>query len=166
MRVLYRSMVLSTLVVASALAAACGQKDSNRDAFKNTDDLLLPNSTTNAIASPTELGLKDSVPAAPAVAKTTAPAPERVATTRHTSSHRYSSRGRRGSYGSYGGYVPARAPVVVRHTKRDAIVGAAAGAAIGATVDRGSRVRGAVIGGVLGGVLGGVVGHNVDVQKY
>ncbi len=165
MRVLYRSMVLSTLVVASALAAACGHKDSNRDAFKNTDDLLLPNAANNAVASPQELGLKDSVPAAPAVAKTTAPAPERVATTRHTS-HRYSSRGRRGSYGSYGGgYVPVRQPVVVRHTKRDAIVGAAAGAAIGATVDR-SHVRGAVIGGVLGGVLGGVVGHNVDVQKY
>ena len=148
MRVLYRSMALSTLVVASALAAACGQKDSNRDAFKNTDDLLLPNSTTNAIASPTELGLNDSVPAAAAVAKTTAAAPERVATA-HRSSHRYSSRGRRGSYGGY-----QRQPVAVRHTKRDAIVGAAAGAAIGATVDSHSRIRGAVVGGVLGGVLG------------
>jgi len=160
MRVLYRSMVLSTLVVASAFAAACGQKDSNRDAFKNTDDLLLPNST-NAIASPTELGLKDSVPAAAAVAKTTATAPDRVATA-HRSSHRYSSRGRRGSYGGY-----QRQPVAVRHTKRDAIVGAAAGAAIGATVDGSHRVRGAVIGGVVGGVLGGVIGNSVDVtHKY
>lgn len=162
MRVLYRSMVLSTLVVASAFATAC-HKDSNRDAFKNTDDLLLPNGSPNGVASPTELGLKDSVPAAPAVANTRAPAPERVAAARR-STHGYASRSRRsGSYG--GGYYPARQPVVVRHTKRDAIVGAAAGAAIGATVDR-SRVRGAVIGGVLGGVLGGVIGHNVDVQKY
>jgi len=147
MRVLYRAMVLSTLVV----AAACGHKD-NRDAFRSSDDLLLPNG--NAVASPTELGLTDSVPAVPVAKAAPAPAPERVASRSTRSTSRRSS----------GGYYPARQPVVVRHTKRDAIVGAAAGAAIGATVDR-NRVRGAVIGGVLGGVLGGVVGNKVDVTK-
>ncbi len=160
MRVLYRAMILSTLAVA---AAACGHKD-NRDAFRNTDDLLLP-TTSNAVVSPTELGLKDSVPAAPVANAAPTRAPEHVASRTARTSHRYS--GRRGSDASTGGYYPAPAPVPVRHTKRDAIVGAAAGAAIGATVDSHSRIRGAVVGGVLGGVLGGVIGNKVDVtHKY
>ncbi|HEX6314793.1 MAG TPA: YMGG-like glycine zipper-containing protein [Gemmatimonadaceae bacterium] len=53
---------------------------------------------------------------------------------------------------------------VVKNTKRDAIIGAAAGAAIGAVVSR-DRVKGAVIGGVAGGILGAVIGNNVDVKR-
>jgi uncharacterized protein YcfJ len=59
-----------------------------------------------------------------------------------------------------------RAPAtrVVKNTKRDAIIGAAAGAAIGAVVSR-DRVKGAVIGGVAGGILGAVIGNNVDIKR-
>lgn len=53
---------------------------------------------------------------------------------------------------------------VVKHTKRDAAIGAAAGAVIGATTSR-NKVKGGVIGGVVGGILGGVIGNNVDKTK-
>jgi hypothetical protein len=59
--------------------------------------------------------------------------------------------------------APARSSgeTVVKHTKRDAAIGAAAGAVIGATTSR-NKVKGGVIGGVIGGILGGVIGNNVD----
>ncbi len=59
-----------------------------------------------------------------------------------------------------------RAPAtrVVKNTKRDAIIGAAAGAAIGAVVSR-DRVKGAVIGAAAGGILGAVIGNNVDKKR-
>jgi uncharacterized protein YcfJ len=84
-----------------------------------------------------------------------------------------------------GGYIPAsarstpvvrRAPVyastttrapatrVVKNTKRDAIIGAAAGAALGAVVSR-DRLKGAVIGAAAGGILGAVIGNNVDKTR-
>lgn len=53
---------------------------------------------------------------------------------------------------------------VVKHTKRDAAIGAVAGAAIGAVASR-DKLKGAVIGGVAGAVLGGVVGNNVDITR-
>ena len=53
---------------------------------------------------------------------------------------------------------------VVKHTKRDAAIGAAAGAVIGATTSK-NKVKGGLIGGVLGGILGGVIGNNVDKTK-
>ena len=84
-----------------------------------------------------------------------------------------------------GGYIPAstrsapvvrrepvyastttRAPAtrVVKNTKRDAIIGAAAGAAIGAVVSR-DKVKGAAIGAAAGGILGAVIGNNVDKKR-
>lgn len=55
---------------------------------------------------------------------------------------------------------------VVKHTKRDAAIGAVAGAAIGAvTSGKRDRLKGAVLGGVVGAVLGGVVGNNVDLKR-
>src|SRR5688572_1572871 len=59
-----------------------------------------------------------------------------------------------------------RAPAtrVVKNTKRDAIIGAAAGAAIGAVISR-DRVKGAVIGAAAGGILGAVIGNNVDKKR-
>ncbi len=57
-----------------------------------------------------------------------------------------------------------RRTTIVKHTKRDAAIGAAAGAAIGAVTSR-DKLKGAVIGGVAGAVLGGVIGNNVDVQR-
>ena len=84
-----------------------------------------------------------------------------------------------------GGYVPAtarpapvarRAPVyastttrapatkVVKNTKRDAIIGAAAGGVLGAVISQ-DKLKGAVIGGVAGGILGAVIGNNVDKKR-
>ena len=59
-----------------------------------------------------------------------------------------------------------RAPAtrVVKNTKRDAIIGAAAGAAIGAVIS-GDRVKGAVIGAAAGGIIGAVIGNNVDKKR-
>jgi hypothetical protein len=50
----------------------------------------------------------------------------------------------------------------VRHTKRDALIGATAGAVIGATISK--DVKGALIGAAAGGLIGGVVGHTIDVK--
>ena len=66
------------------------------------------------------------------------------------------------SSGTYS--APARKTTRVKHTKRDAAIGAAAGAAIGAVTSR-DKLKGAVIGGVAGAVLGGVIGNNVDVTR-
>ena len=53
---------------------------------------------------------------------------------------------------------------VVKHTKRDAAIGAAAGAVIGATTSR-DKVKGGLIGAAIGGIIGGVIGNNVDKKK-
>lgn len=55
---------------------------------------------------------------------------------------------------------------VIKHTKRDAAIGAVAGAAIGAvTSGRKDRMKGAVLGAAVGAVLGGVIGNNVDLKR-
>jgi hypothetical protein len=51
---------------------------------------------------------------------------------------------------------------IVKHTKRDAAIGAAAGAVIGGATH---GVKGAVVGGAAGGVLGAIIGNNVDKKK-
>jgi hypothetical protein len=62
-------------------------------------------------------------------------------------------------------YTPAPAPApAVKHTKRDAAIGAAAGAVIGATTSR-DKVKGGLIGAAAGAILGGVIGNNVDINK-
>lgn len=62
------------------------------------------------------------------------------------------------------GAVYRTEPRVIRNTKRDAVIGAAAGAAIGAVASK-NRVKGAVIGAAAGGILGGIIGHTVDVKR-
>jgi Glycine zipper len=61
------------------------------------------------------------------------------------------------------GTVAARQAEPVRHTKRDALIGATAGAIIGATSSR-NKVQGGLIGAAAGGLLGGIIGHTVDVD--
>jgi len=68
-----------------------------------------------------------------------------------------------GTYSSQPVYR-APAPVEVKHTKRDAAIGAGAGAIIGAVTSR-NKVKGAIIGGAAGAILGGVIGNNVDKTK-
>lgn len=65
-------------------------------------------------------------------------------------------------YGSGGGYGDDDG--VIKNTKRDAIIGAAAGAAIGVASTR-NTLKGAIIGAAAGGLLGAVVGEKIDVRR-
>jgi hypothetical protein len=87
-----------------------------------------------------------------------APAPTRRAPARRTASS--------GSSRSSGGYsYPAPAPQpVIKHTGRDAAIGAGAGAVIGAVTSR-DKLKGGLIGAAAGGILGAVIGNNVDIQR-
>jgi YmgG-like glycine-zipper protein len=152
-------------VPAAILAVACGRDDSN----KRVDDAL--NSDLSLAAQARPYTALDSISAAEraAQAQGLAPvgyiggqpvysAPQRTTTAvRRTTTRRSSSGG--GVYSA-----PARRTVIVKHTKRDAAIGAAAGAVLGAVTSR-DKVKGAVIGGVAGAVLGGVIGNNVDKTK-
>jgi|SRR5687768_7548943 hypothetical protein len=69
---------------------------------------------------------------------------------------------RTASVGRTSAPAPARERERVTHTKRDAVIGAAAGAVTGAVIGR--NVKGAVIGAAAGGVLGAIVGSTVDVD--
>jgi hypothetical protein len=151
------------IIPAAFLAFACSND-------KKVDDALNSDLSTAAQATPyTPL---DSITAAERAGTATAPgatalrsstttttrAPVRRAPVRRSSSS--------GSVASAPVYTaPAPAPVVVKHTKRDAAIGAGAGAVIGAVTSR-NKVKGAIIGGAAGAILGGVLGNNVDKTKH
>ena len=99
---------------------------------------------------------------APQNLQAVARAPVAAAPLRRTSTARRSS----GRSRSSGGYYPAPAPPerTVKHTGRDAAIGAGAGAVIGAISSR-DKVKGGLIGAAAGGILGAVIGNNVDIQK-
>jgi hypothetical protein len=167
-------MLKKVLILPAAfLAFACSNGD------KKVDDALNSDLSTAAQARPyTPLDSitaaeRAGVATAPAAALTSSPtrttsAPvRRTTTTRRSSSSRSSSRSSSGgSYSSQPVYsAPApREPTVVKHTKRDAAIGAGAGAVIGAVTSR-NKVKGAIIGGAAGAILGGVIGNNVDKTK-
>jgi hypothetical protein len=156
------------LVPLVAAAAACGRNSGPAldDALKSDLALASQAQAYNPQAiSPTEAGLAPQTQAAPQSLQAVARQPVRSAPARRTV-HRSSSSGARSSGSSGGGYYPAPAPptTTVKHTQRDAAIGAAAGAVIGATTSR-SKVRGGLIGAAVGGILGGVIGNNVDIQK-
>jgi uncharacterized protein YcfJ len=151
-------------VPAAILAVACGRNDSN----KRVDDAL--NSDLSLAAQARPYTALDSISAAEraAQAQGLAPvgymngqpvysSPQRTPVRRTTTTRRSSSGG--GVYSA-----PARRTTIVKHTKRDAAIGAAAGAVLGAVTSR-DKVKGAVIGGVAGAVLGGVIGNNVDKSR-
>jgi len=152
-------MFKKILILPAALFAfACGGD-------KKVDDALNSDLSTAAQAQPyTPL---DSITAAERAGVATAPASNSLRSTstaprttvrRATTTTRRSS----GTYSSAPVYS-APAPVVVKHTKRDAAIGAGAGAVIGAVAGR--SVKGAIIGGAAGAILGGVIGNNVDKTK-
>jgi hypothetical protein len=155
------------ILPAAFLAFACGGND------KKVDDALNSDLSTAAQAGPyTPL---DSITAAEraGVATTTAPATalRSTATAPRTTVRRTSTARRSTSSGSSGGYssapvysAPAPQPTVVKHTKRDAAIGAGAGAVIGAVTSK-NKVKGAIIGGAAGAILGGIIGNNVDKTK-
>jgi hypothetical protein len=154
-------MFKKILILPAALFAfACGGD-------KKVDDALNSDLSTAAQARPyTPL---DSITAAERAGVATAPASNSLRSTttaprttvRRTTTTRRSS----GTYSSAPVYsAPAPAPVVVKHTTRDAAIGAGAGAVIGAVTSR-NKVKGAIIGGAAGAILGGVIGNNVDKTK-
>jgi hypothetical protein len=142
------------LLLATAACASGDAKDAEVD-LSFLDDLELVTSSVEAQrgVSALELGL-DS--AANFVEEEPAPpAPARRTSTRSSSA----------SPGTYSAPAPAPRGRVetVKHTKRDAAIGAGAGAVIGAVAGGSrNRVKGAVVGAVVGGVIGGVIGNNVD----
>jgi hypothetical protein len=165
-----RSLVITMSMGVLALAGACSRGADARpdDALKN--DLALAAQVqpyqAQQFISPTEQaygapGMAQQY--APGVAPqpiVRAPAPVYRAPARRTAS-RSSSSGRSSSAGTY--YPPAPRPVV-KHTGRDAAIGAGAGAIIGAVTSR-DKVKGGLIGAAAGGILGAVIGNNVDVQR-
>lgn len=170
---------LLILPAALVLATACGKDDSSDKRVDDAlnSDLSLAGQVTPAqpldSISGLERGYAETAPVA--VAPTTARRSPATTSTRRTSTRRTSSSGTRRSSGSSAGTyegsssgtysAPAPAPQrIVKNTKRDAAIGAAAGAIIGATTSR-NKVKGAVIGATAGGILGAVIGNNVDVQR-
>jgi YMGG-like Gly-zipper len=154
------------ILPAAALAFACSNGDKTQTA---ADSALNSDLSTAAASAPTtpldsiSAAERTGVAAAPAKSLTsTASAPRTVTRTpvRRTTTRRSSSSSG-GTYSSAPVYsAPAPAPVV-KHTKRDAAIGAGAGAVIGAVTSR-NKVKGAIIGGAAGAILGGVIGNNVD----
>jgi hypothetical protein len=154
-------MFKKILILPAALFAfACGGGD------KKVDDALNSDLSTAAQAQPyTPL---DSITAAERAGVATAPASNSLRSTstaprttvrRATTTTRRSS----GTYSSAPVYSAPAPQQEVKHTKRDAAIGAGAGAVIGAVTGR--SVKGAIIGGAAGAILGGVIGNNVDKTK-
>jgi hypothetical protein len=152
------------ILPAAALAFACSKGDNQTAA----DSALNSDLSTAAASQPytpldsiTAAERNGTLPASATSLKSTSTAPRTVyrAPVRRTTSTRSSSSGSAPVYSA-----PAPAPVVVKHTKRDAAIGAGAGAVIGAVTSR-NKVKGAIIGGAAGAILGGVIGNNVDKTK-
>jgi hypothetical protein len=154
---MFRKLII---IPAAFLAFACSGKD------KKVDEALNADLSTAAQANPyTPL---DSITAAERAGTagkaltSTAPATRTVyrAPVRRTTTRRSS-----GTYSSQPVYsAPAPQPQIVKHTKRDAAIGAGAGAIIGAVTSK-NKVKGAIIGGAAGAIIGGVIGNNVDKTK-
>jgi hypothetical protein len=158
MEIAMRKLNSLVLVSMAVLAAACGGSPKVDDALKN--DLALASQAQaynpQQFISPTEAGLA-AQGYAPQTIQTVARQP--AATARRTTSTA------RRSSGGGGGYYPAPTRTeTVKHTHRDAAIGAAAGAVIGAVTAR-DKVKGGLIGGAAGAILGAVIGNNVDVQR-
>ena len=159
-----KKMRMLLLVPVAILAAACGRDDSS----KKVDDAL--NSDLSLAAQAHPMNALDSISAAERAAQAQGVAPvgyvggQPVYSTPRTTTPVRRTTTRRSSSSS-GTYYPApRQQVIVKHTNRDAAIGAGAGAVIGAVTSR-DKVKGAVIGGLAGAILGGVIGNNVDKTK-
>jgi|ERR1700730_3773014 len=157
-------MFKKILILPAALFAfACGGPDKKVDAALNSDLSTAAQATPyTPLDSITAAERARAGTAAPATAlRSTSTAP-RTTVRRTATTRRSSSSG--GTYSSAPVYsAPAPQPQVVKHTKRDAAIGAGAGAVIGAVA--GHSVKGAIIGGAAGAILGGVIGNNVDKTK-
>jgi hypothetical protein len=151
MKILKKSWLLVPLAI---VGVACGKTAT--DDTLNSDLALASQAQQYAaqpVISPAEQGLAANAYTTPA---RRAPAP----TARRTTSTRNS-----GSSAGQVVYQPAPAPQPeIKHTNRDAAIGAATGAVIGAVSSR-DKVKGGLIGAAAGAILGGVIGNNVDVKR-
>ena len=145
------------ILPAAFFAFACSGND------KKVDDALNADLATAAMANP--YSPLDSISAAERAgiaAAATAPALTSTATApRRTAPRRTASRST--SYPVYSVPAPQRTRIV-KHTKRDAAIGAVAGGVLGAVTSK-NKVKGAIIGGAAGAIIGGVIGNNVDVKR-
>jgi hypothetical protein len=160
-----RKSVSLLIVPAVLVAAACGRDNSKPvdDALRNDLALASAMYQPQQIVSPMEqgYGYPPGAYGQPVRQYNTGgyyyPTP---ATARPAPAPRARSAG---TY-STGTTRPATRTTTVKHTKRDAAIGAVAGAAIGAVTSR-DKLKGAVIGAAAGGLLGAVIGNNVDKSK-
>ena len=161
-------MYKKLLILPAALFAfACSKGDKNQAAADSALNSDLSTAAAAGAYTPLDsITAAERAGAAPATAlRSTSTAPRTVtrAPVRRTTTRRRSTSS--GTYSSAPVYTaPAPQPQVVKHTKRDAAIGAGAGAVIGAVTSR-NKVKGAIIGGAAGAILGGVIGNNVDKTK-
>jgi hypothetical protein len=159
-------LAMSVSLAALALIGACSRGSDARpdDALKN--DLALAAQAqpyqAQQFVSPTEQQYGATLPQQYNAGLTRAPAMRAPAPVYRAPARRTSSRSSGRSSGGYS--YPAPEQKVIKHTHRDAAIGAAAGAIIGATTSR-DKLKGGLIGAAAGGILGAVIGNNVDVQR-
>jgi len=139
---------------------ACGRNNNRAADTSLNTDLSLAAQQSRSLDS---LSAAERSPAPNALNGSTATTRQAQRTAARTTTHR-SSGSSGGRVYSSGGTVTSSGGHVVKHTQRDAAIGAAAGAIIGATTSR-NKVKGGVIGAAVGGILGGVIGNNVDKKK-
>src|SRR5262245_23356241 len=163
-----KSLKVFALVPAAVLAVACGRGQKTDDALKN--DLALASQAQaynpQQFMSPIEAGYAQNpygqngynpqqyqpMARQPVYAS---PNPVRRVSTTRRSSTRASSAPR---------VIYEEPTQTIKHTHRDAAIGAAAGAVIGAVTSR-DKVKGGLIGAAAGGILGAVIGNNVDIER-
>lgn len=155
------------ILPAAFLAFACSKGDSKMtaaDSALNSDlstaAASRPYTPLDSITAAERAGVATST--APTALRSTSTAPR--TTVRRTTTTRRSSSGSSGTYSSAPVYSAPAPQQEVKHTKRDAAIGAGAGAVIGAVTSR-NKVKGAIIGGAAGAILGGIIGNNVDKTK-
>jgi uncharacterized protein YcfJ len=149
-----KSLRALILVPALMVAAACGRDEPAVDAALDSD-LRLAGQAAPGMDS---ISLMEQQRAQSQLV-TTAPRRTSVAPARRTT-----SAPRRTTTSTASAPAPARQTTVVKHTKRDAAIGAAAGAVIGASTSK-NKIKGGLIGAAIGGLAGAVIGNNIDVER-
>jgi hypothetical protein len=155
MKTLTKIWLMAPLAI---VAAACGKSAPEDSALKNDLALASQQFVPNQVMSPTEQGLAANPYTTPVQRQTVRSAPRPTTTVRRTSTAARSSAGT-----VYSEPAPQQTRVI-KHTKRDAAIGAVAGAVIGASTSR-DKVKGGLIGAAAGAIIGGVIGNNVDVKR-
>lgn len=170
-----RSTRLMMLVPAALLAAACGRSPAPASDALASDLALATQAQPympQQFVGPNELGYGQGYgsPYGPQYGQPQYGYPQQYQTMQRAPVYspapvRRTSTARRSSSSSSGSRVIYTQPAEpVRHTKRDAAIGAAAGAVLGASTSR-DKIKGGIIGAAAGGILGAIVGHTVDVQQ-